>query len=263
MKDIIIILILLIGILFPGCGLYSSYDEVTISLPGIPTQWQERFSSFTFFIHYLDINGKEVCVTTIPGESLCTLEIPRIRHWPVVAYPLGDTFLLPPAGGFYTLEMGSSTEPVLALTWEKGFSASLLKECCEQGFDIPRFNVARFQEEVLKRSQRDPWDLDPGMIIEHLLAGDFRVTHIQSPRGVGISLFLDQGKWFFSSPFSPVYEMNTGGSFSFDHVPLGFHRLFHVDSPSWYELYVTEEETIVAFYGKNCGNGRSFMPGNP
>lgn len=199
----------------------------------------------------------------MPGETECILALPKIRNWPVVALCRGDSFILCPAGGFYGLDMSCAAEPVLTLTWKHGFAASLLQDCTKEGFDIARFNVARFAREALKRSNRDPWNLDSGLIMEKLLSGNFRVANIKTRPTTGMSLHLAEGEWFFSSPFSPVKEVRTPGIVCFEQVPLGFDRLFHVNSHKWYELNVTEQETIIVSYEKRMASMESSMPANP
>ncbi|MBN2441073.1 MAG: hypothetical protein JXJ04_06995 [Spirochaetales bacterium] len=249
MKHTSLLPLCIIFIVCTGCSFYSPNEEVTILMPDIPVQWELRFRRLSFCILYCDAAGVKKSENLASGEISCTIELPKLRNWPVIAIPFGDTFVLPSAGGFYSGEVDEKGSHHLFLSWEHGFSASLLLDCSGQGLDITSFNIQRFSEEVLNRSGGDPWNLDYSYIAEKLIDGDFRVTSIKMLPGKDVSLFLGRGKWFFSSPFSPLYEIDSEQAVCFDNVSFGFHRLFNTDALEWYELYIDEKETVTLSYG--------------
>lgn len=225
-----------------------------VKLPEIPRHWQQRFKDISFSIEYPDISGEKKAVILPPGASSCTIQIPKMRNWPVAAQPHGDGFPLCPAGALYPWHLEKNSTSILHLTWEHGFSTMILLDCCARGFDITSFNARRFASEVLERSDGDPWKLDYSFIAEKIVSGSFRVSYIKMLPSRVVSFSTGCGKWFFSSPFSPVCEVKEEGPFCFENIPLGFHRLFHCESPGWYELYVAEKEIIVVYYS---GDGKT------
>ncbi|MBN2533521.1 MAG: hypothetical protein JXB88_11540 [Spirochaetales bacterium] len=250
MKQIIIFLFsLFILILSSGCDIYSPDSLITVTLPDIPPQW-ERFKEISFSLEYPDISGGKKEVLLPPGVLSYTIRIPKLRNLPVIAQPYGDSFSLCPAGAIYPWHLEKDNSAVLHLTWEQGFSSLILLDCFTKGFDITGFNALRFSNEVLERSGGDPWKLDYSFIAEKIVSGSFRVSYIKMLPEREVSFSPGYGKWFFSSPFSPLYTIQEEESFNFTHIPLGFHRLFHYESPGWYELYVAKQEIIIIYY--NC-----------
>lgn len=249
MKEIVIFLFSLFHLFIcTGCEIYSPYDFIMVALPEPPLHWEQRFKEISYSITYPGSNRKRVELILPADSSTCIIRIPKMRNWPVVAQPYGDGFPLCPAGALYPWHLDNNRNMKLCLTWEQGFSALLLLDCCEKGFDIEHFNARRFASEVLERSQGDPWNLDYSYIAEKLVSGSFRVNYIKLLPVKDVSVFTEKGKWFFPSPFSAVYEVEENRPYRFDTISLGFHRLFHCESPGWYELYVKEQETIVVYY---------------
>jgi len=245
--NIFIYLFILFLFFCTGCDFYSEYNSIHVLMPEIPGHWYRRFGEIYFTLYYPDINGEMITSVLAPGENECTINLSKIMNCPIIVQPYGAGFTLKPAGAVYPWHMDMQ-ERVLHVTWEHGFTARLLKECYEIGFDISRFNAQRLMSEINDKSEGDPWKLDFHYITEKIAGGNFRVTDIKPLPVKDFRLAAGKGSWFFLSPFSTVFTIEDGELFCFENIPSGNHRLLRLDSEQWYDIFLSEQETNIVYY---------------
>ena len=224
-----------------GCSWFSASLEVRVRLPEPPEHWLRAFPELAFELASPQANPPRVGG---PARSLEVLRLPRRANWPVLAYPWARGVRLPPAGGLYPLDLAADGE-TLELSWEHGPAAEVLLWLAREGFDVSLVNGQRLLTEMLARSSGDPGSLDLGHLAVRLASGEFRVTDIRLLPSRELSLEVSPGTWFLDAPLRCAQALGPGQALLLQAVPLGRHRLFAVDLPAAFDLFVSEQEVLL------------------
>jgi len=224
-----------------GCSWYSSSIEVCARLPEPPEHWRRAFPDLRY--EWESPGAGFPQAATLP-RGTATLRLPKQVNWPVLAYPRARGIRLPPAGGLFPLDLAADGA-TLAMSWEHGPAAQVFLALAREGFDISLVNAERLLAEMLARSTGDPGCLDLGHLASRLASAEFRVTDIRPLPARELTLGLPPGTWFLDSPFRGAQVLQTGQALTLPAVPLGLHRLFALDPPGGFDLYVSAREAFL------------------
>jgi len=242
--------------------MYGSEIPLALQLPELPGHWQECFGAVGWLVV---VPGTETIIEVPAG---CTqpqgILLPKRQHQPVLAFPLpasGSCGLpaagfcrLPPAAAVFPLDLAAD-RTALVLSWEQAPLGELLHRLLRQGVEVETLNVPRLCREIQSRFPADPWSLDVDAAAAALVTGCFRVTDLRPLASRTVALELGPGRWFLESPFFvPVVAAVDADSVGSDaaacsvllvpDVPLGFHRLFEVDTGWVADLWVDERRVL-------------------
>jgi hypothetical protein len=240
-------------LLSAGCSWFAPSLEVRVQVPEAPEHWQRAFPGLRFQLSCPQADRGQPgaagslagALSEAPAGGSVTLRLPKRVNWPVLAYPWARGVRLPPAGGLFPLDLAPGGD-TLALCWEHGPAAEVFQELAREGCDIGCLNARRLLEEMLSRSAGDPGCLDLQHLGACLASGEFRVTDLRPLPARDLELELEPGTWFPDSPFRPAQTLQPGQALLLPALPLGRHRLFAVDRPGGFDLYVRERELLLA-----------------
>jgi hypothetical protein len=228
-----------------GCSWFSPSLEVRLRLPELPEHWRRAFPELRFQLAYpeADCPQSGALPDALPGARPA-VRLPKRANGPVLAYPWARGVRLPPAGGLFPLDLAPDGD-TLELSWEHGPAAEVFQALAREGFDIARVNARRLVAEMLVHSAGDPGCLDLESLADRLASGEFRVTDIRPLPARELTLQVPPGTWFLESPFRPAQTLAPGQALMLPAVPLGLHRLFAVDPPGGFDLFVGEREVFL------------------
>ncbi len=224
-----------------SCRYFGSEQEIVIVLPDLPKPWKDSFHSLPFSVCFPGSYGSIERYLVDADSCELALSVSKGFCIPVTAYPLlGETALLP-AGALFPLDLAEGGR--LILTWNQGFTASLLLDFFAAGVEIDTINTDRLSLEIVDRTS-NPWTLDRNAICGALLGGEFRVTDLKFLPVVDCLLVVGEGFWLTENPHAPLFEADTEGKII---LPLtwGYHRIFSCSSPIQYEVQVGPEEILI------------------
>jgi hypothetical protein len=245
MKRLCIYVFCLTGfLLLSCCHFFSNSCLITGQLPDIPRHWVERFTSFTYEIWYVDATGVFQRKSVENSRKSFSIKCRKQRNSPILVYPYAGTMRLPPAGALFPLDICDPEIGIIKLTWEKGFTALLIMECMNNGFDMTSFNTERLHNELIERAEGDIWNLDYTLIAQKLISGSFSVNSIKKLPFKEVAFYPGAGKWFLESPFSPLFTLDDRQMF-ISPLTYGYHRLFHLSSHLSYSLFIDHTDIIV------------------
>jgi len=224
-----------------GCSWFSSTVEVRVRTPAPPEPWREAFPELRFELSCLEGDPAQCCVA--PGGQ-ASLRLPKRANWPVLAYPWARGARLAPAGGLYPLDLDPGGD-CLELRWERGPAAEVFQALIREGFEVGRVNARRLVEEMMARSTGDPFRLDLQALAGRLASEEFRVTDIVLLPARDVALEVPPGTWLLESPFRPAQRIAAGEALRIPALSLGAHRLFAVELPGGFALYVSEREVLL------------------
>jgi hypothetical protein len=230
-----------------GCSWYSASVEVRARLPEPPEHWQRTFPELSFELASPDAELSQSA--SLPG-GFAALRLPKRANWPVLAHPWARGVRLPPAGALYPLDLAEDGE-TLELSWEHGPAAEVLQALAREGFDVSRVNGERLLAEMSARSDADPGCLDLALLAACLASGEFRVNDIRPLPAREVVLQVPPGTWFLGSPFRLAQALDPGQALLLPAVPLGRHRLFAMELPGGFDLFVSEREVFLLPFGEN------------
>jgi hypothetical protein len=219
-----------------GCSWFSATIEVRVQAPSPPERWREAFPELRFELCCPEGEPTFCCVA--PGGQ-ASLRLPKRANWPVLAYPWARGARLAPAGG---LDAGGDC---LELRWEHGPAAEVFQALIREGFEVGRVNTRRLVEEMMARSTGDPFRLDLQALAAQLASEEFRVTDIVLLPARDVALEVAPGTWLLESPFRPAQCIAAGEALRILALSLGAHRLFAVELPGGFALYVSEREVLL------------------
>lgn len=228
-----------------ACSLYGNSLPLTVRLPCVPHHWQTAFPKLRYRIVYPISDGHGFEQLFVEKGTQPAIELPKILHLPVLAYPAisGESLELPPAGGIYPTDCNTKSSSI-TLSWESGATAEVLYRLWIRGVDCSSINVLRLRAEMDKRCQGDPWSLDLSLICSQLASRDFRVTDIHLAPCRDLLLESSPGQWFLESPFRAPVEAED--YLLLKRVPLGTHLLFDGATGSCFFLFVDESIELLS-----------------
>ena len=224
-----------------GCSWYSASVEVRARLPEAPEHWRQAFPELSFELVSPDA---ELPQSAALLGGLGSVRLPKRVNWPVLAYPWARSVRLSPAGALYPLDLAADGES-LELSWEHGPAAEVLQALVREDFDVSLVNGERLLAEMHARSGGDPYCLDLTHLAARLPSGEFRVTDIRPLPAREVSLEVPPGTWFLGSPFRLTQELDARQALVLSSVPIGRHRLFAVELPGGFDLFVSEREVFL------------------
>ncbi len=239
--------------LVAGCSWFSPSLEVRVRVPEPPEHWGQAFPELRFQLASPQVDPLESevppgalpsALPEAPAGGYATLRLPKRANWPVLAYPCARGVRLPPAGGLFPLDLTPGGD-TLELSWAHGPAAEVFQALAREGFDIGCLNARRLLEEMLARSAGDPGRLDLDHLAACLASGEFRVTALRPLPARDLCLQMPAGAWFLDSPFRSAQSLAAGQALLLAAVPLGSHRLFAVELPGGFDLYVSEPEVLL------------------
>jgi hypothetical protein len=243
-----------------GCSWYSASVEVRATLPAPPEHWRRAFPELAFELACPQADYLPAGALTLGAGAL---RLPKRANWPVLAYPWARGVRLPPAGALYPLDLAADGES-LELSWEHGPAAEVLQALLREGCDVSLVNGERLLAEMQARAAGDPGSLDLDHLALRLASGEFRVIDIRPLPSQELSLEVPPGTWFLDSPFRSAMVLEPGQVLALPAVPLGRHRLFAVEQPGGFDLYVSEREALLVPIvpdGSGAGCARSVAAG--
>lgn len=224
-----------------GCSWFSATVEVRVQAPSPPERWREAFPELRFELDCPEGQPALCCVA--PGGQ-ASLRLPKRVNWPVLAHPWARGARLAPAGGLYPLDLDAGGD-CLVLRWERGPAAEVFQALIREGFEVGRVNARRLLEEMTARSTGDPFRLDLPALAAQLASEEFRVTDIRLLPARNVALEVAPGTWLLESPFRPAQCIAAGEALHIPALSLGAHRLFAVELPGGFALYVSEREVLL------------------
>jgi len=224
-----------------GCSWFSPTVEVRVRAPVPPEHWREAFPELRFELDCPGGDPGQCCVE--PGGE-ASLRLPKRANWPVLARPWARGARLAPAGGLYPLDLGPGGD-CLELRWEHGPAAEVFQALLREGFEVGRVNARRLVEEMLARSAGDPCRLDLPCLAAQLAGEEFQVSDIRLLPARDIALEVPPGTWLLESPFRPAQRVAAGEALHIPELSLGAHRLFGVELPGGFALFVGEREVLL------------------
>ena len=224
-----------------GCSWFSATVELRVQTPSPPEPWREAFPELRF---ELSCPGGDPPQCSVDPGGQTSLRLPKRVNWPVLAYPWARGARLAPAGGLYPLDLDPGGD-CLELRWEHGPAAEAFQALIREGFEVGRVNARRLVEEMLARSTGDPFRLDLQALAGGLASEEFRVTDIQLLPSRDIALEMPPGTWLLESPFRPAQHKTAGEELRIPALSLGAHRLFALELPGGFALYVSEREVLL------------------
>jgi len=224
-----------------GCSWFSASLEVRLQLPEPPEHWRRAFPELRFQLVCPQTDGQQF--SALPGARPA-VRLPKRVNAPVLAYPWARGVRLPPAGGLFPLDLAPDGD-TLELSWEHGPAAEVFQALSREGFEVGRVNARRLVEEMMARSTGDPFRLDLQALAAQLASEEFRVTDIQFLPARDIALEVPPGTWLLESPFRPAQHIAPGEALRIPALSLGAHRLFAVELPGGFALYVSERDALL------------------
>jgi hypothetical protein len=250
----VLLLVLLPALLLSaGCSWFAPSLEVRVQVPEAPEHWRRAFPELRFQLDCPQADPWQSAalrgtlpdgLPEAPAGGSMTLRLPKRVNWPVLAYPWARGVRLPPAGGLFPLDLAPEGD-ALILRWEHGPAAEVFQALAREGFDLACLNARRLLEEMLARSAGDPGCLDLDHLGSCLASGHFRVTDLRLLPARDLELELEPGSWFPDSPFRPAQTLRPGQALLLPALPLGRHRLFAVEMPGGFDLYVGERQLLL------------------
>lgn len=233
-----------------ACELFSPGARVVVQMPEPPPQWLCAFPRLSFVVRYVDARGQQREVPVADWRASVEVVCSKEQNAPFLAYPVaalggepGSPIVLPPAGGFFPLSLGSGESArMLSLSWEEGCAALLVSRVRSLGRDMSMFNLARLLREM--RESEDPWGWDADRIAERIAAGCFSAFDISRLAVRDVTISPGEGEWFLESPFAPVRRAANGQRIELAAVPCGAHTLFSTAGER-VRVFVGEEETVI------------------
>ncbi len=224
-----------------SCSYFGPEQEIVLVLPDLPEPWKESFSALPFSVCFPGRQGSIERYLANADSCELALSVLKGACIPVTAYPLLGEIALLPAGALFSLDLAEDGR--LLLSWDQGFTASLLLDIFAAGVEIETINTDRLSLEIVDRTS-NPWTLDRNAICGALLGGEFRVTDLKFLPVVDCLLVVGDGFWLTENPHTPLFEADTEGTIT---LPLtwGYHRIFSCSSPVQYEVQVGPEEILI------------------
>jgi hypothetical protein len=214
--------------LLAGCTQNFVGEDVRLVFPEPPAQVRERFGEPAWEVRFSLDSGMPRSIRTGTGASSASVHIPPGPPAPIVCYMVfdGQTDLFFPGGGLFPHDESGGR---LALSWEKGFAASLLIRLEEQGYPLETFNSGRFFRESLLRGGSNPWELNEELVVTTLAALSFRADRIKPLTAHAVSLNLPTGSWLPRNPLAPVVRTDDEGVCDFGYLAEGYHRYYRLE----------------------------------
>lgn len=252
------ILFLLLSSLFAGCLLKNDVN-VKVLIPEVPALLAASGKNITVELKYYSDGRLEAVSGFEPGDDVY-IEIAK-EVVPFTAYPViqDEGIQLKPAGGIFPEDFNGEE---LELSWKDGYASETVLYLSEKGINFSNFNIGRFEEILLDKSDGNPWKVSEMPVCYALSAGIFNSNHVSVKRSVSVELsdsFL-AGTWIFADPLAcRIYE-SSDGRIQLDDIYEGRHVLVSLDAPvlKYAEIFADNGRWAVFFSGGEGGLSGNF-----
>ncbi|TVR93466.1 MAG: hypothetical protein EA428_02075 [Spirochaetaceae bacterium] len=189
----------------------ANEEYVSVKLPPIPAGWYDIYGYRPVYsVLITDERGRQerrlFRKLSKASNSEPQVELKVLKEsMTAVSYELSPVpgLWLKAAGGVYPLHRARSG--TLTLSYENGFLVELLHDLLSRNSAAVRnLNIGRLENELLTRSQGNPWQLDREAILRRLSSGAMRADSIRPLSGTPMGLELLEGTWLSLNPLERV-----------------------------------------------------------
>ena len=200
------------AMLWGSCGFFRSEDAVRVLWPETPVKafgtegtahWTLRWYAADGSVRSRRVQAEEQPLITVEREiPLIAAAVPRAAadHGAWSSRPAG-----------FAAPVHEAPRDRVRLTWEGGFAAAFLLDLAEAGVPPQRINIERFNQAVLKRAQKRPWELDARRLASDTAGGRLGFFSFRVPRQRELTLPLPQGLWYSAYPPDPPIQAGPKG----------------------------------------------------
>ncbi len=206
-------------------------EYVSVKFPPTPTAWYTVYGYRPLHsVLVTDERGRQVrrlFSNLSTGAPQVELKV-RKETITSVSYELSPVpgLWLKAAGGVYPLHRARNG--TLTVSYENGFLVTLLHDLLSRNPGaVQNLNIGRLENELLTRSQGNPWQLDREAILRRLSSGSMRADSIRMMTGTTVSLELLEGTWLSLNPLEPPLEQAPGSPFEVMVLPGEPQRWYH------------------------------------
>ena len=228
-------------LLLHGCDMVQPQAAVRLSLPPVPAWVAAAYADSAFFrIEWIGADGVRKRREQPVNRRDSVILLPKLYNSAVLVYLVTPSngssaaYSLLPGGALFPYHLRADGK--LVLSWEAGAAALIMQRITVQTGRPHRYNAPRLHEELLARTDNDPWSVDTESVAEQLLAGAFRVTAIRPAERFAVFIPLPAGRWHSENLLQPALETDEWPTASGEpaaglHLLLkrGVHRFFHSD----------------------------------
>lgn len=223
--------------------------EQPLSLPALPS-WLRELDAY-YRIEWFDRDGRLQRRDLNARNRTPVVALPRMQNVPILVYPViagfpdgPRTYLLLPGGAIFPAQVTGAG--YLRLTWEAGPAALVMQAVVARTGSPRSYSAQRLHDELLIRTDGDPWRVDLDTILELLLAGAFRVTAIRRGETFELNAVVAAGEWFSHNLLASPVTAHGNGAAGELNVSLvrGLHRYFHESGRMVLTISVEEDGTI-------------------
>lgn len=218
--------------LFSGCELFTDYQTITVSFPGEPPPWS--LEKNTGKVVFPEVSGS-IENALIEWNKDFTIDIEKGSSVPIACYPQG---YLKPAGAVISQDLRPGQ--CLKLKWEYGFIAELLLDLLKKDIPIEHLNIGRLMEEILSKSNGDPWSINKKLLMDAIIYNALSVYKIKTGNRSNITIPID-GTWISDNPFFPFKVSTPQGELILEGVYPGLHRFQNLETKKQLDILVEED----------------------
>ena len=281
------VIIFILIILLAGCDISKQY-ELEVKMPELPEHIKECYGDIKFELKYPGLSMGQAALS--PGQVCYTgeLQSPKVGSrylrslgqapvyadlapgssvfitasvsiFPVVATPYiylesdnstkKEYIPCYPAGGIFP---ESGKDSALLLKWEDGFAAEIIYRMVNNGYNLESFNLGRFKNYLLEKSEGNPWIFDEENIVYALSFDIFNANFVKKKNTRTIALQIPFGTsggkgWRLSNLIDPRFFEEDNGMIILGDIPernvfilsdtgKEYAQLF-IDSAGWYAYF--------------------------
>lgn len=188
---------------------WGSAHSLKVFLPSVPESWSSA-GEFRFVVEWRDEGGLRREAFASSGSRL-DLVLARGSEQAILAWPEFGLRRLKPAGALYPFDLEGFSASVpgavdeIRLSWMGGWTAELFECVRKAGGEAGLGNFRRIESRLTERGD-DPWELDPRIAAERLMAGSLRADFFGKVERYAIAIPVDGGPWILESPLAPPPE---------------------------------------------------------
>lgn len=190
-------LIIYMILLLMSCELFYFHEDLEIRFPGTDNQIFQ-LHNYHWILQYQDSGGSLQTVLIDSSRESLFLTMEKGKTQAVILSAQfnsesGNPFQTKPAGFIYGFSDVVKGEYVF--DWEMGFESLLLLDLSAY-MDLEQLNIYRLLESIEMEAEcENHWIIDGSLILEELLAGEFRIYDIRKMREREISITIPAGEW--------------------------------------------------------------------
>jgi hypothetical protein len=225
MKTLFFLPVLVLVLLFSGCGRALTDSAYVLKLPGLPPAWLELLGPPRWRIEWIGREGKKESRVVDGGVEI---DVPQTWASPVSAWPFWPRRgigpgIFRPAGAIFPFDASGDE---LRLSWRGGVDALVYWEldaawAAQAGARTPvprvsrNFNWPRFRElwedpSIPEDVRLDPWRVEWKQVAAGTAASGFDKRRVRPEARMETPVPVPPGPWFGTSPFAPLRIFGEG-----------------------------------------------------